>query len=229
MLNLFVGLDPNETVGFHVFVQSVLSRTNPNKVTITPVFGNKEDASNTFGKARFEIPARCGYRGIAVWMDGSDMLCRTDIADLPDLLETGCDVAVVPHIYSTKYATKFLGQPNEDYPRKNWSSLMVMNCGNYPWRKITPEYVACAKSSHLHRLEFLKDERIGYLDKEWNHLVNEYEYNPDAKIAHFTIGLPCWAPYAKCDYADEWRAELRKVNHFASWQTYDDSPLVSER
>jgi hypothetical protein len=231
MLNLFVGLDPNELVGFHVFVQSVLRRTDPNKVAIHAVCGQRGDASTAFSKARFEIPYRMGFKGIAVFADGSDMLCRSDILELPDLLETGCDVAVVPHEYSTKYPTKFLGQPNDDYPRKNWSSLMVMDCANYPWKKLTPEYVAKSTSAHLHRFEFLKEDRIGYLPKEWNWLVSEYPYNPEAKLAHFTIGGPWWPAYKDCDYADEWRAELRKVNHFQAWEaeSYDDSPLVSER
>src|SRR5690349_17682486 len=122
MIKVFVGLDPVEMVGFHVFVQSVLRRTNPNKIQIIPICGDKGTASNTFNKARFEIPYRCGFRDRAVWMDGSDMLCRADIAELPDLLETGCDLAVVRHNYSTKHPVKFLGQANEDYPCKNDSS-----------------------------------------------------------------------------------------------------------
>lgn len=230
MLKLFVGLDPNELIGFHVFVQSVLSRTDPNKVEIIPVCGSKGTASNAFNKARFEIPYRCGYRGRAVWVDGSDMLCRADIQELPDLLETGCDVSVVKHEYSTRHPTKFLGQPNEDYPRKNWSSVMVIDCGNYAWRKLTPEFVSNAKPSELHRLSFLKEDRIGDLPKEWNWLVSEYDHNPEAKIAHFTVGLPCWPKYKDCDYSQEWRDELRMVNHFEPWvDTYDDTVKVSER
>jgi hypothetical protein len=231
VLKLFVGLDPNELVGFHVFVQSVLNRTDPNKVEIIPVSGSKGTASNLFNKARFEIPYRCGYRGRAVWGDGSDMLARGDIQELPDLMETGCDVSVVKHNYSTKYTTKFLGQVNEDYPRKNWSSVMVFDCGNYAWRKLTPEYVDKATASHLHRFEFLKEDRIGELPKEWNWLVSEYPYSQEAKLAHFTIGLPCWPAYKNADYSEEWRQELRQVNHFQQWgvEAYDDSPLVSER
>jgi hypothetical protein len=232
MLKLFVGLDPNELIGFHVFVQSVLSRTDPNKIEIIPVCGSKGTASNAFNKARFEIPHRCGYRGRAVWVDGSDMLCRGDIQELPDLLEPGCDVAVVKHNYSTKYPVKFLGQSNDDYPRKNWSSVVVYECGNTVWRKVTPEFIANSRPSELHRFSFLKEDRIGDLPREWNWLVGEYPYNQDAKIAHMTVGLPCWAPYKNCDYADEWRAELAKVNYFQKWgdvEAYDDSPLVSER
>ena len=105
---------------------------------------------------------------------------------------------------------------------------MLINCANYPWKKITPDYVKKATGKHLHRFEFLKDERIGDLPKEWNWLVSEYEYNPEAKLAHFTIGIP--PLYPKCDYSDEWRAELKDTMHVEPWvDSYDDTVMVSER
>lgn len=230
MLKLFVGLDPKELVGFHVFVQSVLSRTDPNQVEIIPICRTKGSASNTFNMHWPEIPRRCGFRGRAVFVDGSDMLCRADILELPDLLERGCDVAVVQHCYSTKYPTKFLGQSNEDYPRKNWMSVVVFECGNSVWRTLE-EKAKGKPASYLHRLEFLPDDRIGDLPRTWNHLVGEYPYDTEAKIAHFTIGLPCWPAYKHWDYADEWRQELQKVNYFEAWgnEPCDDTVKVSER
>lgn len=231
-IRLFVGRDPAETVGYHVFVESVLSRTDPNKISITALSGDKGDASNTFNKVRFLVPYLCNYSGWAIFADGSDMLCLSDIRELWDMQEPGYDVKVVPHSYSTKWPVKFLGQPNEDYPRKNQSSLMLMCCGNHPWRKITPEYVKNAKPSHLHRFEFLKEDRIGDLPPEWNVLIGEQETPADTKLAHFSIGLPCWGPYKDWPFADEWRAELKKVNHFMPWEpaySFDDSPRVSER
>jgi lipopolysaccharide biosynthesis glycosyltransferase len=226
---VFVGYDGREAVAYSVFCHSVLSRTKA-QVSFIPLCGDQEPgSSNRFNKIRFEIAERLGFKGWGIWADG-DMLCRADIEEAWDLREKHYDVMVVKHEYSTKHPIKFLGQANEDYPRKNWSSFMLVNAGNYPWRKITKEYVAQAKPSHLHRFEFLKDERIGDLPKEWNWLVSEYEFNPQAKLAHFTVGSPCWPQYSKCDYADEWRSELRQVNHFEPWvESYDDSPMVSER
>lgn len=227
-IRVFVGFDPKEAVAYSVFCHSVLARTKA-QVSFTPITGKQRDASNVFAYQRFCIPWMCGFKGRAIWADG-DMLCRGDIAELWEMSELGCDVSVVKHEYSTKHPIKFLGQQNHDYPRKNWSSLMLFECGNYPWRKITPEYVERAKGSHLHRFEFLKDERIGDLPKEWNHLVGEQDYNPDAKIAHFTIGTPCWRKYADWDYADEWRREYEAMTHFEPWvDTFDDTPMVSER
>lgn len=226
---VFVGFDPNESVAFHVFCHSVLKRTRA-QVSFIPLCGEQvPGASNRFNKIRFEIAERLGFKGWGIWADG-DMLIRADIEELWDMREKDCDVMVVKHDYSTKHPTKFLGQSNEDYPRKNWSSLMLVNAGNYPWRKVTKEYVDASTPTHLHRFEFLKDERIGELPKEWNWLVGEYPFNPDAKLLHMTIGLPCWSKYKDCDYADEWRAELADTIYFRPWEdSYDDTPVVSER
>lgn len=228
-VRLFVGLDPNELVGFHVFVQSVLGQTDPNQVEIHPICRTKGNASNAFNMHWHEVPKRAGFKGRAIFADGCDMLCRTDIRELPDLLETGCDVAVVPHEYSTKHPTKFLGHANEDYPRKNWASLIVFDCGNSVWKTLEEKAVNKPRS-WLQRFEFLRDDRIGYLPKEWNWLVGEYDYNPEAKLAHFTIGLPVWKRYENCDYASEWREWFKKTIYYAPWEdSYDDSVKVSER
>jgi hypothetical protein len=224
---IYVGYDPREPVAYSAFVSSVIRRTDPNGVSFHAIAGARDDASNVFGKARFCVAERQGFKGWAIWADG-DMLCRADIRELWGLRESGYDVMVVKHEYSTKHPIKYLGAPNDDYPRKNWSSLMLIDCGNFPWRKVDSEYVGEASSKHLHRFEFLKDERIGDLPKEWNWLVSEYEYNPEAKLAHFTIGLPSW--YPKCDYADEWREELKAMNYYEPWvDSFDDTVLVSER
>ena len=45
---------------------------------------------------------------------------------------------------------------------------------------------------------------IGHVDVEWNHLVGEYQYNPHAKLVHFTEGGPYFKNYKDCHYADEW-------------------------
>lgn len=228
-VRLFVGLDPNELVGFHVFLQSVLGQTDPNQVEIYPICKTKGDASNTFNQHWTDIPKRCGYRGRAVFVDGCDMLCRADIRELVELIEPGCDVAVVPHEYSTKFPVKFLGHPNEDYPRKNWTSVLVIDAGMSIWRNLDSK-IADKPKSYIQRLEFIKDERITYLPTVWNHLVSEYPYDPEAKIAHFTIGGPWWKRYERCDYADEWREWFKKTIYFAPWEeSFDDSPMVSER
>ena len=219
---IYVGFDPREAVAFHVFCHSVLSRTR-SQVSFTPVCGARDDASNTFSRARFKVPEMQGYRGWAIFADG-DMLCRSDITELWDLRESGNEVMVVKHDYQTKHPVKYLGQRNEDYPCKNWSSLMLMDCGNAVWRRPSYQELLKGPTGLLHRFAFLDDERIGELPKEWNWLVSEYPCNSQAKLVHYTIGIPPF--YPSCDYSAEWFNEMRAMTYHEHW---DDTALVSER
>lgn len=212
MIPVFVGFDPKEAIAYHVFCQSVATRTKAS-VSFTPVTGEQRDGSNAFIYARFLVPWMCDYRGWAIWADG-DMVCRADIEELWSHRSGGFDVMVCKHDYETKHPVKYLGQKNEDYPRKNWSSLMLINCGNFAWRRLTPETVATMSGKELHRFEFLQQHRIGGLPLEWNWLVSEYPYNPEAKIAHFTIGTPCWTEFKDCDYAEDWRQARDAMLYF---------------
>lgn len=218
MIPIFVGYDEREAVGFPVFCHSVLART-AERVSFEPVRGIKRPESSTsFEPGRWSVPGRCGFRGIAVWAE-CDMLCLANIAELVALLDSNCDVMVVKHDYRTRFPVKFLGQKNEDYPRKNWSSLMVFNCNAAVWRRIEDVQ---PKLSDLHRfpesitvgtrkVDLFDQDRIGALPMAWNHLVGEYMPNPAAKLAHFTIGLPIWPEYADCEHAAAWRAERDRM------------------
>lgn len=214
MLRFFVGFDEREAVGFPVFCSSVLRRTRA-RVSFEPMRGvQRKASSNGFDHTRWDVPGLCGYRGVGVWAE-CDMLARADVAELLDLFDPRYDVMLVPHDYRTKFPVKFLGQKNEDYPRKNWSSFMLFNCNAAVWQRlddlrrhkpVNPSELH-AFPSFMHGTSLFSEERIGALPSEWNWLVGEYPYNPEAKIAHLTIGLPVWPEYAGCDYADEWRAE----------------------
>jgi lipopolysaccharide biosynthesis glycosyltransferase len=164
------------------------------------------DGSNQFIYSRFLVPHLMGYSGHAIFMDG-DMIVRGDIAELWALRDLGKDVQVVKHDYKTKMTTKYLGSKNEDYPRKNWSSVMIFNCSNYPTRKLTPEYIQKSTGAHLHRFMWTSDDRVGALPPEWNWLPDEYGANPDAKLLHYTLGTPCFHEFATTPMADEWHRE----------------------
>jgi hypothetical protein len=102
---------------------------------------------------------------------------------------------------------KYLGAKNEDYPRKNWSSVILWNCGSFPNRKLTPDFVQQSAGSFLHRFSWIDDERIGELPKEWNWLPDEYGPNPDAKLLHYTLGTPCFHEFADTPQGNEWHRE----------------------
>lgn len=209
MIRLFVGFDQREAAGFHTFVQTVIERTTQ-LVAITPLVidGSQRDGSNAFTYTRFLVPELCSFAGHAIFADGADMLCMADLVELWALREPRFAVQVVKHEYRTKFRRKYLGTemeaPNENYPRKNWSSLVLWNCGhmaNFTAR----EHLRSAHGSFLHRFAWLKDEEIGELHPTWNWLPGEYGENDAAKILHFTEGLPAIPAYRETPHAREWQ------------------------
>ena len=212
---VFVGYDPREAIAFHVCVNSIIRHAS-RPVAIVPVALNlfqdyqetHNDGSNHFIYTRFLVPHLMGFSGWAIFIDG-DMILRDDIVKLWDLQNEALnkDVYVVKHDYKTRMKQKYLGSKNEDYPRKNWSSVILWNCSSWPNRKLTPEFVQGQPGSYLHRFSWLDDDRIGELPKEWNWLPDEYDANPDAKLLHYTLGTPCFHEFADTPQADEWHRE----------------------
>ncbi len=219
MLRVFIGYDSKEAVAYHALAHSILRRSSV-PVSITPLVRGQlaslytrprgPTESTEFSLTRFLVPRLSEYRGWSVFMD-CDMLCRVDIAELAGEMESQRDKAVLvcKHEYVPKTERKFLGQVQTRYARKNLSSLMIFN--NERCRALDAEYVNSASGLDLHRFAWLDDAAIGALPLEWNWLVGEYEYNPAAKIAHFTIGGPYFEEYRGCDYAAEWFAELESL------------------
>jgi lipopolysaccharide biosynthesis glycosyltransferase len=201
-----------EPIAYHNFCQSVIEKSSI-PVSFTPLALNtlkdyKEthtDGSNAFIYSRFLVPYLNNFKGIALFVDG-DMICRTDIAEILANFDTDEAIKVVKHSYKTKHPIKYLGAKNEDYPKKNWSSVMLWNCSHWLNKQLTPKFVMEKDGKYLHRFEWLKypEEQVGKLDETWNWLVSEQEYNPDAKLVHYTIGSPCFKDYQDCDYSEEW-------------------------
>jgi lipopolysaccharide biosynthesis glycosyltransferase len=211
---VFVGYDPREAIAYHTCVNSII-RNSSRPVAIVPVALNlfKEysethtDGSNHFIYTRFLVPYLMDYQGWAIFIDG-DMIVRGDIAELWDLKDYTKDVLVVKHDYKTRRSEKYLGNANEDYPRKNWSSVILWNCNAIRNRELTPEFVQQSTGAFLHRFSWIDDERIGQLPAEWNWLDVEYEWNPLAKLVHYTLGTPCFHEFAdQGDFSDEWHRE----------------------
>lgn len=213
MLKVFIGADSNEIVALHVLMHSIIRHSSV-PVSITPLIlpqlpmtrERDRHQSTEFAFSRFLVPWLCDYEGMALFLD-CDQLCRSDIAELFNSADLSKAVSVVPHHYTPAAGDKFLGQPQTQYQRKNWSSVMLFN--NSRCRQLTPEYVNEATGLELHQFKWLADGEIGKLAPEWNHLVGEIAPNPAAKIVHFTLGTPCFAKYSRCEFAHEWHAEHR--------------------
>ena len=219
MIRLFIGYDPREAVVYHVCVNSIVRHASQ-PVAVTPLALNNlagyverhRDGSNQFTYSRFLVPHLTGWAGWALYIDG-DMLLRADIAELWALRDESKALLCVQHDYKTKLLEKYLGAKNEDYPRKNWSSVMLWNCAHPANRRLTPDFVQKASGAVLHRFTWLPDELIGSLPREWNWLPDELGPNTQARLLHWTLGAPCFEEFAHAPMAEEWHEERRLMNH----------------
>lgn len=220
MFNVVVGYDGKvEPIAYHVMCQSIIENSSI-PVAFTPLalntLANYEekhvDGSNAFIYSRFLVPHLMNYRGYALFVDG-DMICKADVAELLKLAESDPEKAVwvVKHNYKTKHPVKYLGAKNDDYPRKNWSSVVLWNCNHWLNKKLTPQVVMESTGSYLHRFSWLEDRFIGELPVEWNWLETEYVYNKDAKLIHHTLGTPCFKDYQYSPYSQEWWATYQRM------------------
>jgi lipopolysaccharide biosynthesis glycosyltransferase len=210
MIRITVGFDQREAVAFHTFSQSIIASTSV-PVSITPLVlgslpGYKEthkDGSNTFIYSRFLTPYLMGFDGWALFADG-DMICRADLKKLWDLRDEKFAVMVVKHDYQTKAVQKYLGNKNENYPKKNWSSVILWNCSHAKNRVLSPDFVMSKDGKFLHRFSWLDESDVGEIPKEWNWLTTEYPDNYQANLLHYTLGTPCFKDYESAAMADEW-------------------------
>ncbi len=216
VIRIFIGFDQRETVAYHVLSHSILSRSSaPTSITplalpqLAHVFDRARNPlqSTEFAFTRFLTPYLCNYQGWAIFMD-CDMLVLSDIARLWAMRDDKYAVMVAKHNYTPKTDSKFLGQKQTAYEKKNWSSVMLINCAKCA--KLTPEYIGSATGLDLHRFKWLENESlIGEIPLTWNFLVTEYDPIPVSEIGnlHYTLGGPYFKGYEDCDYADKWFKE----------------------
>lgn len=214
---IFIGYDERETVAYHVLAESIRKHASkPVSITplvrqqLAPTFSRSRGPleSTDFAYSRFLVPWLANYEGLCLFLD-CDMLVKADVWELllyptayPDKA-----VFVCQHDYVPTSETKFLGQHQTVYPRKNWSSVMLFNAKQC--RALTPQYVNEATGASLHRFAWLDDSDIGALPLEWNWLVGEYAHNDQAKNLHYTLGGPWFPETVHCDHAEDWLAVWR--------------------
>ena len=176
-INIVVGFDQRESVADHTFTQSVIEKSSL-PVSFIPLAINTlkgyeethKDKSNDFVYSRFLTPYLNEFKGWAIFADG-DMICQADIKELWGLKDESKALLVVKHDYETKAHQKYLGNTNENYPRKNWSSVILWNCAHPKHSVLTPDFIGSQTGKFLHRFAWLEDSDIGELPPEWNWLA----------------------------------------------------------
>lgn len=200
-LRIFIGYDDRQNLAYHVACHSIIEHASC-PVSITPLkietLPTELRGLTPFTFSRFLVPWLCDFKGLALFMD-VDVLVRGDVGAAVDhIVGEFDDVWIVPH------------EGEYEYER---TSVMLLNCASL--KHMTPEWLN-AKPSGLHRLEWA--DRIGHLPKEWNHLVGYDEPNPDAKIAHFTQGLPYNPEITGCEFSAEYQEVMNRALSFQPWQ-----------
>jgi hypothetical protein len=158
-----------------------------------------------FAISRFLTPM-LAKRGWALFMD-CDILARADVRELFAQADPSKAVMCVQHVYEPPQGIKMDGQLQTLYRRKNWSSVMLLNCDHSANEALTFNLVNSVPGRDLHAFTWLKEHEIGSLDPAWNFLVGHTDPSIDPKLVHFTEGGPWFDNYRNVPYADEWIAE----------------------
>lgn len=221
-MKVFVGWDSREDIAYQVCKHSILSR-QPD-ATVIPLKQNDLRASNLYWRdkdlmasteftfTRFLIPELMNFDGWALFMD-CDMILTTDIKELFDQADDKYAVMCVQHDYTPREGVKMDGQQQTIYPRKNWSSVMLINCAHPSNRALNRDLVNDPNigGAYLHRFSWLKDEEIGTLDHTWNYLVGVYNDIETPKLIHYTEGGPWFENYRNCEFHQLWKKELQDM------------------
>jgi lipopolysaccharide biosynthesis glycosyltransferase len=164
-----------------------------------------------FSTSRFVIPFIT--KGWALFVD-CDIVCKTDIQELFKLADNRYAVMVVKHQQKVgENEVKMVDQASVYYERKNWSSVMLINCDHPAHRRLTKENLNNWPGRDLHAFKWLNDDEIGELPLEWNYLVDvsDPDKMKDAKILHYTLGGPWISGWQTKDTDKEWINERDKL------------------
>ena len=226
---VFVGYDTREDIAYQVCEHSIWQHNKD--IEVVPLkqqelrdnklYWRGEDklASTEFTFTRFLIPHLMNYEGWALFCD-SDIVFLEDVDNLFALRDDKYAVMCVHHDYTPKPGTKMDGQVQTQYPRKNWSSVVLWNCGHPSNQKITVDMVNNPNydGKYFHRFSWLDDSEVGALPTDWNFLVGWYE--PDGitdvvekndgtpRALHYTEGGPWFKNYRNCEFHQTWKDVL---------------------
>lgn len=166
--------------------------------------------STEFSFSRFLVPALMQWEGWGLFLD-CDQLFLTDIAEMLHEFDPSKAVQVCKQNYDPVEGIKMDGQKQEKYFRKNWSSVMLFNCGHPSNKFLTPDVVNGEPGSWLHGFGWLPDGDIGELNDGWNWINGTTK--ADAKNVHYTLGGP-WFPHMRDlaePYFEEWRKAAKEM------------------
>lgn len=212
---IYIGYDSREDIAYRVCEYSILKHST--NVEVKPLiqselkqngFYNRDVdqlSSTEFTFTRFLVPALQNYNGWALFCD-CDFVWDGDISELFEQIDHKYAVMVVKHDHRPKNTEKMDGKTQTQYPRKNWSSCILWNCGHKANKNLTVDMVNTESGKFLHRFQWLEDKDIGELKPKYNFLVGWNDEEKDGKplAYHWTEGGPWFENYANCPYNHIW-------------------------
>lgn len=193
---VFVGVDPRQPIGYNVLQHSIHKHAK-DRVHVEPLMLSKlpikRRGLTEFTYSRYLVPYLCGYEGSAVFMD-ADVVVTGDIGELFAQADGVSAVQVM-----------------QEQPKFEWSSVMLFNCANC--QVLTPEWI----DNESNKPQSLDWGPLGSFSAEWNHCVNKVE-PAQAKLYHYTEGLPVWEEVQGSPLDGEWFAARDAMLHTVSWK-----------
>ena len=216
---VYVGWDSREDIAFQVCRHSLLKRaTIPTVVIPIRQYELREQglytrdldplASTEFTYTRFFVPHLQNHKGWALFCD-CDFLWLADIKELIDLVDDRYAMMCVHHDHRPQEDWKMDHQTQTQYPRKNWSSMVLYNCSHPANAALTADIANTETGAFLHRFQWLDDDLIGAVPETWNWLEGWCQ-KPDTghpNVVHFTRGGPWFDEWHEVDYGDLWLSE----------------------
>jgi lipopolysaccharide biosynthesis glycosyltransferase len=227
-LRIYVGWDSREDIAFQVLKQSITENASV-PVEIIPLkqktlrkagyYWRKVDklASTEFTYTRYLIPELNEFKGWALFVD-CDFIFEEDIKLLFDYIDDQYAIMCAQHDYIPTKSMKMDGKQQSVYPRKNWSSMMLINCEHPENQILTKDLInrQDLTGAYFHRFLWIKNEKtIGKISHEWNWLVNWYTSPADGtpKALHYTEGGPWFDDYEDVEYAANWYKYYKHINN----------------
>ncbi len=196
LIRVFAGFDSRQPLAFNV-LQSSIQRHTKRRVVVEPLVLDRLPITRRglteFTYSRFLVPWLCDYVGRAIFMD-SDIVVTGDIGELWDWSNDDADV----------WAMK-------DQARFEWPSVMVFE--NARCQILTPEFVD-DKDVPLLDLNWAT---VGALQPEWNRCCGYANGSGQAKLYHFTQGIPCWPETRGLPEDEVWFEEFKHLTYTVPW------------
>jgi hypothetical protein len=246
-LTIFIGYDPKEDLCAKILAHTIRKYSNHRKdFVIIPLIYNQlyaneytsrkldKRGSTEFSMTRFlsvpitrlhmpypesiENKHKDLLERYALFLD-CDMMFTESVWNLLESADLSKPVSVCKHDYSSSSRYKMHGTPQENYPRKNWSSVTLWNCLHDKTKQMTFKLADTKDPAYLHRFQGFDDNDIGELPLKWNYLVDEpmdrdyYGLEKDELPSniHHTLGSPVFRLYQDSEYSDLWKENFKSV------------------